>query len=477
MNAVAPFWLAGRPEYGHRTFEVRSPWDGTLVGTASVPDPHQVEQALAGLDAVRLEAQALPAHVRAGALDRISARLAERFDEVARLITAENGKPLMWSRAEVTRAVATFRWAAEEARRFSGELQRLDTEPASTGRLGIVRRFPRGPVLAITPFNFPLNLVAHKVAPAIAVGAPILVKPAPATPLTALLLGELVAETTLPPTMTSVLPLPNDAMASLVADRRLPVVSFTGSGTVGQAIRKQVPHKHLTLELGGDAAVVVNDDWTDLVGAAERIAIFGNYQAGQSCISVQRVLVHERIYEAFVAELVAAVERLGTGNPILEGVQVGPVIDEKAADRIASWITDATGRGATLLTGGTRDRRTITPTVLTDVPDDAIMANNEVFGPVLTIRRFGSIDEAFDLVNASRYGLQAGVFTHDIGLAFRAHRDLDVGGVVVGDVPSYRADQLPYGGWKDSGHGREGVRAAMHDLTDTRSLILTGLPL
>lgn len=477
MSTPTPFWLAGKPAYGEHALPVYSPWDGTLVGAVSIPEPDQVEQAVSELAAVRAQAEALPAHMKAAALDLISARLTQRAEEFAGLITAESGKPLRWARGEVVRAASTFRWAAEEARRFSGDLRRLDTDPASAGRLGIVRRFPRGPLLAITPFNFPLNLVAHKLAPAIAVGAPVLVKPAPATPLTALLLGELVIETSLPEAMISIIPVPNDAMATLVADPRLPVVSFTGSGPVGRAIQQQVPDKHLTLELGGDAGVIVNDDWPDLAGAAERIALFGNYQAGQSCISVQRVLVHDRIYDRFVPELVTAVERLGTGDPAADGVQVGPVIDDHAADRIAGWITDATDRGATLLTGGTRDGRTIAPTVLADLPANTPLANEEIFGPVLTIRRFTDIADAFDLVNASRYGLQAGLFTRDIHLAFRAHRDLEVGGVVIGDVPSYRADQLPYGGWKDSGIGREGVHAAMTDLTETRTLILTNLDL
>ncbi|GAA0360533.1 aldehyde dehydrogenase family protein [Actinoallomurus spadix] len=477
MSDVTPFFLSGVPTTGADTLEVTSPWDGSVVGVVSMPTDAQVEQAVADLDAVRREAQATPAHVRAAALDHISARLAERAEEIARLITAENGKPLVWSRGEVSRAVSTFRWAAEEARRFSGDLQRLDTDAAATGRLAVVRRFPRGPVLGIAPFNFPLNLVAHKVAPAIAVGAPILVKPAPATPLSALLLGEIIAETDLPPRMVSVLPVPNDRMAALVDDPRLPVISFTGSGPVGWAIQRQAPRKHVTLELGGNAAVVVNDDWPDLAGAARRIALFANYQAGQSCISVQRVLVHAGIYDAFVADLVAEVEKLPTGDPTADGVQVGPVINDAAAERITDWIDEARRGGASVLTGGDRDGRTVAPTVLADVPAGCALAEEEVFGPVLTVAPFRDLDEAFDTVNASKYGLQAGIFTTDVRAAFRAHRDLEVGGVIVGDVPSFRADQMPYGGWKDSGVGREGVRAAMNDLTEDRVLVLTGLDL
>jgi aldehyde dehydrogenase (NAD+) len=477
MVEPRPFLLSGEQATGVDTLPVTSPWDGSVVGVVSVPTEAQVEQAVADLDAVRKEAQALPAHVRAGALDHISARLAERSEEIAALITAENGKPLVWSRGEVARAVSTFRWAAEEARRFSGELQRLDTDPAATGRMGVVRRFPRGPVLGIAPFNFPLNLVAHKVAPAIAVGAPILVKPAPATPLTALVLGEIIAETDLPARMVSVLPVPNDAMGALVKDPRLPVISFTGSGPVGWSIREQAPGKHITLELGGNAAVVVNDDWSDLPGAAARIALFGNYQAGQSCISVQRVLVHADVHQEFLTELLAAVGKLVTGDPTADGVQVGPVINDAAADRIVDWVEQARAAGASVLAGGTRDGRTVAPTVLADVPAGTPLAEEEVFGPVLSVAPFTDIDEAFAMVNDSRCGLQAGLFTHDTRVAFRAHRELEVGGVIVGDVPSFRADQMPYGGWKESGVGREGVRSAMNDLTEERVLVLTGLDL
>jgi acyl-CoA reductase-like NAD-dependent aldehyde dehydrogenase len=474
---ITPFYLSGRPTTGREVLDVTSPWDGSTVGTASIPTDEQVEQALSDLASVRIEAQALPAHVRADALDHVSAQLRARSEEMAQIITAENGKPLFWSRGEVGRAVSTFRWAAEEARRFSGELQRLDTDPASVGRVAIVRRFPRGPVLGITPFNFPLNLVAHKLAPAIAAGAPILIKPAPATPLTAMLLAEILAETDLPAKMVSFLPVPNEAMPALVQDPRLPVISFTGSGPVGWSIQAAVPRKHVTLELGGNAAVIVNDDWTDLAGAANRIALFAHCQAGQSCISVQRVLVHEDIYDGVVANLVEASAALSTGDPTAEGVQVGPVINEAAARRIVTWVDEARTAGAHVLTGGTRDGASVAPTVLTDVKPGMLVADEEIFGPVLVVTPFANLDEAFALTNASRYGLQAGLFTRDVQAIFRAHRELEVGGVIVGDVPSFRSDQMPYGGWKDSGVGREGVKSAMTDLTEERVLVLTGIDL
>ncbi|WDZ86971.1 aldehyde dehydrogenase family protein [Micromonospora cathayae] len=474
------FFVAGRPVHGDGELTVHHPYDGRTVGRTTHATPEQVEAAVAAAAGVAAEAAALPAHVRAAALDHVSRRLAERAEEIARLITAENGKPVKWARAEVGRAVSTFRWAAEEARRFTGDLQRLDTDPTATGRIALVRRVPRGPVLGITPFNFPLNLVAHKVAPALAVGTPIIVKPAPATPLTALLLGEILAETGLPDGMFSVLPIPNERAADLVADPRLPVVSFTGSGPVGAAIRRAVPDKHVTLELGGNAAAVVCEDWNtdeDLTFAAHRIATFANYQAGQSCIAVQRVYVHEWLYDAFLPRLVAAVEELRTGDPSDELTDVGPLISAEAAERVEAWVDEAVVAGATIEVGGRRDGTSYPPTVLTGVPADAKVNAEEVFGPVLVLTRVEHDRAAFTAVNDSAYGLQAGVFTHRVDVAFAAARTLEVGGVIVGDVPSYRADQMPYGGVKGSGVGREGVRSAMDDYTEPRVLVLTGVQL
>ncbi|MDT5027895.1 MAG: hypothetical protein QOE61_4321 [Micromonosporaceae bacterium] len=475
-----PFYVAGSAERGEDELVVRHPYDGREVGRTSFATPAQVERAVAGAVEVAAAGAALPAHVRAAALDHVSRRLAERAEEVARLITAENGKPLKWARAEAGRAVSTFRWAAEEARRFSGELQRLDTDPAATGRIALIRRFARGPVLGISPFNFPLNLVAHKVAPAIAVGAPILLKPAPATPLSALLLGDILAETNLPPGMFSVLPLPNDRAGDLVADARLPVVSFTGSGPVGARIRAAVPDKHVTLELGGNAAAVVCRDYSseaDLTWAATRIATFSNYQAGQSCIAVQRVIVHASHYDRMVELVTAMVAALRTGDPADDSTDVGPMISEDAARRVETWVDEAVAGGATVLTGGARDGVSYAPNVLVDALAAAKVRTEEVFGPVLVLSAAESDEAAFAAVNDSAYGLQAGVFTHSLQTAFAAHRILRVGGVIVGDVPSYRADQMPYGGVKGSGEGREGLRSAMEDYTEPRVLVLTGIDL
>jgi len=459
------------------TLSVHSPYDGRLIGQVQIPDQATVERAVTAAHNCRAELAALPAHRRASALDSVSSGLSARAEELAQLITAENGKPLRWARTEVTRAAATFRWAAEEARRWSGELQRLDTDAGSEGRLALVRRVPRGPVLGITPFNFPLNLVVHKIAPALAVGCPIVLKPAPATPLTSLVLGELLGQTDLPDGAWSVLPVGNHAAARLVRDPRLPVVSFTGSGPVGWGIRDAVPRKHVTLELGGNAAVIVAPDYDDLAWAAQRIATFAMAQAGQSCVSVQRVLCVAERYDELRGRVVALVQALGTGDPADPTTEVGPLIDTAAAQRVQGWVQQAVDSGARLLCGGVRDGSSYTPTVLEDVAAGSRVLDDEVFGPVLVLQRVATVQEAFDLVNASRFGLQTGVFTRDLTLAFRAAHDLDVGGVIIGDVPSYRADQMPYGGVKDSGRGREGVLSAMHDLTEQKVLVLTGVTL
>jgi aldehyde dehydrogenase (NAD+) len=468
MIPTRTFWLAGRAASGETTLAVSSPWTGQLIGKVSVPTDEQVEEAVASAYAVRDEFAATPAYVRAAALDHVSKRLAERSEEIAQLISAENGKPIKWARGEVGRAVSVFRFAAEEARRFnSGEAQRLDTDAGGRGRLALTR-------------NFPLNQCAHKVAPAIAAGAPIILKPAPNTPLSGLIIGDLLAETGLPAGSWSVLPVADDRMPGLVQDERLPVISFTGSERVGYAIMDTVPRKHCTLELGGNGAAVVLADCAsdeDLDWAAQRIAVFSNYQGGQSCISVQRVIADAAVYDRLLPRIVAAVESQVTGDPSDDRTDVGPLVSEDAACRVESWVDEAVGLGATLYTGGKRGGASYAPTVLADVPADATLACEEVFGPVLTVLKVSSEAEAFAAVNDCKYGLQTGVFTRDLQAAFRAHRALEVGGVVIGDVPSYRADQMPYGGVKQSGVGREGVKFAMADYTYERVLVLTDLAL
>ena len=477
MTDLVPMWVAGEQAHGDEPLEVRHPYDGSFVAATTYAAPDQVEQAVAAAHAAVPAGARLSVRARAEALRQVSARLAERAEEAAALITAENGKPVMWAKAEVARAVSVLSWAAEEARQGHIEAFRLDADVAGEGRLAHVRRVASGAVLGISPFNFPLNLAVHKVAPAIAVGAPIVLKPAPRTPLSALLLGELFAETNLPDGMLSVINVPVDRVESLTEDARLPVVSFTGSGPVGRSIRRSVPDKHVTLELGGNAAAVVCSDYPHLDWAAQRIALFSNYQAGQSCVAVQRVFADEAVYDAVRDKVVQAASDLVTGDPRDPSTQVGPLIDVEAAERVEEWVAEAVQLGARVLVGGTRDGASFAPTVLEGVPRHARLACEEVFGPVLVLDRVAGVDDALARVNDSRFGLQAGVFTTDLRTAFRAHVELEVGGVVIGDVPSYRADQMPYGGAKESGVGREGLRYAMRDYTYDRVLVLTGLEL
>ena len=480
MTSIHPFWVAGVATTSNEIAQVLHPSDDSLVARHYVPSAQDIEDAIRSASTEAKSVQSTSAATRAEALMHVSRQLNERLEEVANLIVDENGKPIMWARAEALRAVATFRWAAEEVRRFSGEMQRLDTEVTTSGRMAIIRRFPYGPILGISPFNFPINLVAHKLAPAIAVGAPIIIKPAPSTPMCALLLGELLAETDLPRGAWSILPIGNELAPLLVQDQRLPVISFTGSDKVGYEIEKQVPAKRLTLELGGNAAAVVLADWNskqDLDWAASRIATFGNYQAGQSCVSVQRVLIHDSLFAHLSEQIVKNVLSLPNGDPRDEKVVVGPLINVDAAIRVEAWIQQAVAQGAKLLCGGTRDGAFVEPAVLVDVPVNSNLMCSEVFGPVIVLAPFATTDEAFDLVNDSEFGLQAGIFTHDIQTAFKAHRELEVGGVIIGDVPSFRSDQMPYGGVKGSGSGKEGLRFAMEDLTHERVMVLSGLDL
>lgn len=474
------FWIGGQCRTSDEIGAVVHPGSGEEVAQYFVPSADDVaaaiEQAVGAVEVCR----ELSAAARAAALDHVWQTLQDRFDEVSELIEQENGKPSFWARGETTRAVSTFRWAAEEARRFSGELQRLDTDPSATGRLAVVRRFPIGPVLAIAPFNFPLNLVAHKLAPAIAVGAPVIVKPSPRTPLSALLLGEILSETDLPAGAVSVLPVATEQTVRLVDDPRLPVVSFTGSDVVGFDLAARVPRKKVILELGGDAAAVIAQDFNsdeDLQWAAKRAALFANYQAGQSCISVQRLLVHSSLVDRLRPLLIEEIKALGGGSADNPGEMVGPVIDEASAQRLDDWIDDAVSKGATKHLGGTREGTYVAPTLLENVPADSKLATNEAFGPVLALATFDDFDDAIVRVNSSRFGLQCGIFTHDIQTAFKAHRELEVGGVIIGDAPSYRADQMPYGGEKDSGVGREGLASTMSDYTEARVMVLTGLDL
>jgi acyl-CoA reductase-like NAD-dependent aldehyde dehydrogenase len=470
------FLVAGEWRAGDGSFEVASPYDGATVATVASPSESDVEDAVAAAAASFDETRVLPLHRRAEALAHISRRLAERRAEVAELIAREGGKPLKWAKVEAARAASTFRWAAEECRRDGGELMRFDSEEALGSRAGIVRRFPLGPVLAITPFNVPVNLVAHKMAPALAVGAPIVVKPATKTPLGALLLGELFCETDLPPGMLSVLPIGGSEAGELAKDGRFAKLSFTGSSEVGWSLKGADPRKAVTLELGGNAGVIVHDD-ADLDRAAQRVAFGGYYQAGQSCISVQRVLVQEAVVDDFAGRLVGEVSKLKTGDPLDPETDVGPLIDRDALERVTAWVDEAVQAGAEVLVGGQREDPFYAPTVLGRTRPDMKVRCEEIFGPVTTIGAYGDFEDAIAEVNESRYGLQAGVFTSDVERLFLAFREIEVGGVIANDVSAFRADQMPYGGTKDSGSGREGLRWAMQEMTEPRVLVLSDIPL
>ena len=471
-----PFLVNGEWRTGEGTFTVHNPFDDSVVAEIGVPTDADVEEATATAAATFEESQHLPIHARSEALDHISKRLSETIDENAALIAREGGKPLKWAKVEATRAVSTFRWASEVIRHGDDELMRLDTEAALGSRLGILRRFPVGPVLGITPFNFPLNLVAHKVAPSLGVGAPIVVKPASWTPIGSLRLAEFFAETDLPKGMYQVLPVRSKVADGMARDERYRKISFTGSAAIGWYLKGLDPKKRVTLELGGNAGVIVHSD-ADLDLAAARVAFGGYYQAGQSCISVQRVLVASEVYDDFADRLVKQVESLKVGDPMDPTVDVGPVIEKGEVTRIGEWVDEAVAQGAEVLTGGTGDGPFFQPTLISQTTPEMKVRCEEIFGPVVTISPYQTFEEALAEVNNSKYGLQAGVFTNDINRAFEAHRTLEVGGVIVNDVSAFRADQMPYGGSKDSGFGREGLRFAMEEMTEPRLMVLSNVPL
>jgi acyl-CoA reductase-like NAD-dependent aldehyde dehydrogenase len=473
---MKPFYLAGEWRRSKESFDVKSPYDGRLVETVAKPGPGEAEEAIARATEAFEQTRKLPAYARADALLQISRRIEERSEELSRLITEEGGKPLKASRLEVSRAVQTFRWASEEARRRDGELLRADTVAGSEGRAILVRSFPRGLVLGISPFNFPLNLVAHKVAPALGVGNPIVLKPATATPLSALALAEMVSETDLPKGALSVLPLEPKVAEPLVADERVKVLSFTGSNAVGWRLKEMAPRKQVILELGGNAAVIVHRD-ADLNLAAEKIASGGYAQAGQSCISAQRIVIQRDVYEEGIEKIIERVRGLIVGDPADLATDVGPLINHEALDRITSWVDEAVQLGGEISIGGNREDPFYYPTILAGVPREAKVCSEEVFGPVVVIDSYDTFEEAIAIANRSAYGLQAGVFTNDPKLLFLAHRELEVGGVIVNDTSNWRADQMPYGGTKGSGFGREGLRYAMDEMCELKVLVLSDLPL
>jgi len=451
--------------------DVHSPYDHSVVGEVHLGSAAHAETAVRVAQRAFETTKKSPSYERKRILNAISEGIRARREEFSQLMCLEAGKPIKTARSEVDRSVFTFAVAAEEATRIGGEWLPLDWQSSTAGRAGIVRRFPLGPILAITPFNFPLNLVAHKVAPAIAAGCTIILKPAPQTPLCSLLLAEVIAGSGLTTGAFNVLPLANDIAEKLVADDRLKMLTFTGSGKVGWALKRKAGKKRVTLELGGNAGVIVHSD-ADVAFAAGRCVAGGFGYSGQTCISVQRIYVQRSVYDTFLATLVTGVKKLRMGSPAEDSTDVGPLINESAARRVEEWIKEAAAGGAKIETGGKRQGSMVEPTVLTHTRPNMKVTCEEVFGPVVLVEPYEKFSDAIRQVNDSPNGLQAGVFTRDVKLLFSAFDELEVGGVISGDTSSFRIDHMPYGGVKDSGLGREGLRYAIEEMTEPRLLVL-----
>jgi acyl-CoA reductase-like NAD-dependent aldehyde dehydrogenase len=450
--------------------EVRSPYDGSLVGRVAKGGSTETRRAVDA--AAQAMADPLPAHERAAILDRMATRVEERAEEIARTICAEAGKPMKAARVEASRALSTFTMAAVEARKLAGDVVPMDASPAGAGKVALTLRVPVGVVGAISPFNFPFNLVAHKVAPALAAGCAVVLKPASQTPLSALLLAELETEAGLPPGWLNVVCGPASEIGDvLVEDERVALITFTGSSGVGWKLRERAPRKRVNLELGNATPVIVAAN-ADLDDVATRLAANAFSFAGQSCISVQRIYVERASYETFLERFLPRVEGLVVGDPADDDTDVGPLISADERDRVLAWLDEARSRGATILAGGELDGELLRPTVVADAPADARVSCEEVFGPVCTVGAYDSLDEAISLANGTRYGLQAGIFTSDVKAALRAAQELEFGGVTVNEAPTFRADQMPYGGVKDSGNTREGPAYAVREMTEERLVVL-----
>jgi glyceraldehyde-3-phosphate dehydrogenase (NADP+) len=465
------FYIDGRWHTEGERIEIRSPGTGELAGVTHRATAADVEAAIAAATRAFEITRKMGGYERQRILRGIAQRLETHREELARTLALEAGKPIKAARVEVERAAFTFAVAAEEAVRVGGEYLPLDWQASTAGRWGIVRRFPMGPIAAITPFNFPINLVAHKLAPAIAAGCTIILKPAPQTPLTALRLAQTIEDAGWPAGALNVLPLSNEDAAQIVSDDRIKLLSFTGSTAVGWQLKAQAGKKRVVLELGGNAAVIVCAD-AKMDYVIERCATGGFTYAGQTCISVQRVFVEEQAFEKFLPAFVEQVQKLKVGAVLDEATEVGPLINEAAARRNAEWIAEAVQGGAKLLCGGTRDGAMVTPAVLTGTSPAMRVNCKEIFGPVVTVEKFSDFDAALAEVNHSDFGLQAGIFTRDFLRISKAFETLEVGGVIVGDVPSFRIDHMPYGGVKDSGLGREGLRYAIEEMTEPKLLAI-----
>ena len=470
LAATYPYYLANEPVAPNHDLEVLDKYSGEVATRVALADDAAIDRAIqAAVEATEPMAR-MAAYERQAVLDHCVVRFKERFEELADALCIEAGKPIKDARGEVGRLIDTFRIASEESVRIGGEVMPLDISPRARGYSGQWKRVPIGPCSFISPFNFPLNLAAHKVAPALAVGCPFVLKPASLTPIGALVIGEVLAETDLPRGAFSILPCSREGANRFTEDDRLKLLSFTGSPGVGWALKARAGKKPVVLELGGNAAVIVDED-ADLEDAIERIVFGAFYQSGQSCIGVQRIIVHESLYERFRDQLVEKTKALKMGDPKDEATFIGPMISEKEATRLHGWIESAVSAGANLLCGGKREGAMLEATLLDNVTAGADVICQEAFGPVAVLSTFDDFDQALEQVNDSVFGLQAGIFTRDIYKAHKAWDTLEVGGVVIGDVPSWRVDHMPYGGVKESGLGREGVKFAIED-TEVRMMVL-----
>jgi acyl-CoA reductase-like NAD-dependent aldehyde dehydrogenase len=471
LKDAYPLYLANEAVTPNLDLEVTDKYTGKVATRVALADARMIDAGIAATVEAAEPMARMASYERQAVLQHCVNRFTERFDELAYALCIEAGKPIRDSRGEVGRLIDTFRIAAEESVRMTGEVQPLDISPRARGYQGMWKRVPIGPCSFISPFNFPLNLAAHKIAPALAVGCPFVMKPASRTPLGAIIIGEVLAETGLPKGAFSILPAARDGTDLFTTDERLKLLSFTGSPGVGWDLKAKAGKKKVVLELGGNAAVIVDAD-TDLDDAVERIIFGAFYQSGQSCIGVQRIIIHADIYDELRDRLVAKTRTLIAGDPHNEDTFVGPMIDVKEASRLDSWIQAAVADGARLLVGGKREGAMLEATLLEGVGRSAALYAEEAFGPVAILSRFTNFKDALSEVNDSKFGLQTGVFTRDLYKMLDAWDHLDVGGVVIGDVPSYRVDNMPYGGVKDSGLGREGVRFAMEDMTEIRNLVI-----
>lgn len=473
MTDITPALIDGHDVLADDVNEVRSPYDGSVVGAVPACTTEDLDRAIA-VAVARHRAGPPPAFERAEVLDRAAALLTERLDEFAQSISAESAKPISTARIEAQRAVDTLRFSAAEARTFTGEMVPLDASSAGVGKLGFTKRVPIGVIGAISPFNFPLNLVCHKIAPAVAAGCPVVLKPASSTPLTALRIARLFEEAGLPAGWLNVVTCSGRVANHMVLHPDVAMITFTGSPEVGWGIRADAPRKRVSLELGNNAPVIIEPDG-DWESAASKIAVGGYAFAGQTCISVQRVYVHRSLHDGFLDALAREVAALKVGDPADPATQVSALIDPGETDRVASWVGEATAQGADLVVGGTRtDHDVLVPTLLDGVRPDMAVCRNEVFGPVVGVASYDTFDEALALANDTRYGLQAAVFTRDIGNALKAADTLDFGGVLVNELPSWRADQQPYGGVRDSGNTREGPPYTVQEMTERRMIVIQG---